>query len=110
MLLQQSPTFERKQDGDIDIQCSVCFFSGFSKCHCRSSSASKDATVIEKSNQQQLKSSSANGSSRSANNPRSSKAGDPFPLLHPATIAPYDNVPSLSIGNTVDVVYSEAFQ
>ena len=34
MILQQSATFERKSDGAIAIQCSVCFFSGFSTCHC----------------------------------------------------------------------------
>lgn len=34
MILQQSATFERKSDGAISIQCSVCFFSGFSTCHC----------------------------------------------------------------------------
>ena len=38
MILQQSATFERKSDGAIAIQCSVCFFSGFSTCHCSTNS------------------------------------------------------------------------
>ena len=42
MILQQSATFERKSDGAIAIQCSVCFFSGFSTCHCSSQSTSSN--------------------------------------------------------------------
>ena len=34
MLLHQPATFERNTDGAITIQCSVCFFSGFSMCKC----------------------------------------------------------------------------
>ncbi len=40
MILHQSATFERKSDGAIAIQCSVCFFSGFSTCHCNNASNS----------------------------------------------------------------------
>ena len=28
---QLSSTFERRTDGEVLIQCSICFFSGFSK-------------------------------------------------------------------------------
>ena len=34
MILHQPATFERNSDGAVTIQCSVCFFSGFSMCKC----------------------------------------------------------------------------
>ena len=49
MILQQSATFERKSDGAIAIQCSVCFFSGFSTCHCPSSSSIKSSASTSNS-------------------------------------------------------------
>ncbi len=50
MILQQSATFERKSDGAIAIQCSVCFFSGFSTCHCNNSSSSSSSNSNSNSN------------------------------------------------------------
>ncbi len=86
MILQQSSTFERRKDGDIDIQCSVCFFSGFSQCHCQ---------------QKQIASKNEGGSgSRRGSSTKESGTGvaNSVLLQHPATISPYDNVPGLSPG------------
>ena len=51
MILQQSATFERKSDGAIAIQCSVCFFSGFSTCHCSNSSNAATLTAQPQTSQ-----------------------------------------------------------
>lgn len=49
MILNQSATFERNPDGAITIQCSVCFFSGFSTCHCGNiHSSSSDSQRLTK--------------------------------------------------------------
>ena len=55
MILQQSATFERKSDGAIAIQCSVCFFSGFSTCHCSTPNNSTSSNL--KNNEKQKKNS-----------------------------------------------------
>ena len=114
MILQQSPTFERKQDGNINIQCSVCFFSGFSKCHCNKNAAanshqspSKDIAHDDANTSSTTAScststaTSTSGLAAQSSKSRTSKSDQllsVFPLLHPATISPYDNVPSLSVG------------
>ena len=68
MILQQSATFERKSDGAIAIQCSVCFFSGFSTCHCStnvsSSSSSSSTTTAASSTSSKAGNSSKNSSNQ----------------------------------------------
>ena len=79
MILQQSATFERKSDGAIAIQCSVCFFSGFSTCHCSSSNAHAVAGSTQAAQQtpssKSKKVSAANAASASPSAPPSKKGG-----------------------------------
>ena len=64
MILQQSATFERKSDGAIAIQCSVCFFSGFSTCHC--SNNTTNAAQPQTQSSKSKKVSAANAASAAA--------------------------------------------
>ena len=75
MILQQSATFERKSDGAIAIQCSVCFFSGFSTCHCSNSSNAATLTAQPQTSQssKSKKVSAANAAAAAAS---ASKKGD----------------------------------
>ena len=77
MILQQAATFERKSDGAIAIQCSVCFFSGFSTCHCsapntQSSTPNTNAGVSKSSSVAASTSSSLSFNSSNASSSRSS--------------------------------------
>ena len=67
MILQQSATFERKSDGAIAIQCSVCFFSGFSTCHC-STNVSSSTTTSSSSSASSTSSKAGNSSKIPAQN------------------------------------------
>ena len=84
MILQQSATFERKSDGAIAIQCSVCFFSGFSTCHCSSSSnahavAGSTQAAQQTPSSKSKKVSAANAASASPSAPLPSKKGGGLP-------------------------------